>query len=54
MFLPISGNCSYDEYKTLREENIKYYNDKMILCPKSIDVDKLNKKILTTLPGEQR
>ena len=50
--LPVSGSCSPDEYRTLREENIKYYSDKVILCPKNVDVDKLNEDILKTLPGE--
>jgi len=50
--LPVSGSCSSDEYRTLREENIKYYSDKAILCPKNVDVDKLNEEILKTLPGE--
>ena len=51
--LPPSGSCSSaDEYKHILQENIKYYSDKAILCPKNIDVDKLNDEILQTLPGE--
>ena len=50
--LPASGSCTPDEYRSLLAENIKYYSDKAILCPKNVDVDKLNEEILKTLPGE--
>ena len=41
-------------YDKIRDENIKYYGDKAILCPKNIDVSKMNEDILQTLPGEGR
>ena len=50
--LPISGSRSQDEYKELQRQNIKYYSDKAILCPKNVDVDRLNEEILQTLPEE--
>ena len=50
--LPSSGTCSSDEYNYILEENIKYYSDKAILCPKNVDVDRLNDEMLKTLSGE--
>ena len=50
--LPISGSRPHDEYEDLKKQNIKYYSDKAILCPKNVDVDRLNEEILQTLPGE--
>ena len=51
--LPVSGSCSSaDEYNHILQENIKYYSDKVIMCPKNVDVDNLNDEILKTLPGE--
>ena len=48
--LPISGSCSPAKYKRILQKNIKYYSDKAILCPKNVDVDKLNEDILQMLP----
>ena len=50
--LPESGSCSPERYREIRDENIKYYGDKAILCPKNVDVDNLNEEIMKTLPGE--
>ena len=50
--LPVSGSCTCDEYERLLEENVKYYSDKAILCPKNMDVDKLNEDMMENIPGE--
>ena len=49
---PVPDSCSNGDYERRRDENIKYYSDKAILCPKNVDVDKLNEEMLKTLPGE--
>ena len=50
--LPVVGRCPRNQYKRILKENIEYYKDKAILCPKNEDVDKLNETIMKTLPGE--
>ena len=50
--LPISGSRPHDEYEDLKKQNIEYYSDKAILCPKNVDVDRLNEDMLKTSPGE--
>ena len=50
--LPEEHSCSSQVYKSILDENIKYYSDKAILCPKNVDVDQFNENILQTLPGK--
>ena len=50
--LPVGGSCSSEEYERILDENINYYGDKAILCPKNFEVDKLNEEMISTLPGE--
>ena len=50
--LPEKHSCSDQLYDSILHENIKYYGDKAILCPKNIDVDQFNENILQTLPGK--
>ena len=47
--LPSLGDCSSAEYHERLEENITYYSDKAILCPKNVDVDKYNDEIMKKL-----
>ena len=50
--LPEENSCTSEVYKSILDENIKYYGDKAILCPKNVDVDQFNENILQTLPGK--
>jgi len=50
--LPEENSCPSEVYKSILDENIKYYGDKAILCPKNVDVDQFNENILQTLPGK--
>ena len=43
-----------EEYNRILKENIMYYKDKTILCPKNVDVDRFNEEMLKTLPGEEK
>ena len=45
------NTCSSDEYIRSLNENIDYYSDKAILCPKNVDVDKMNEEMMKLLPG---
>ena len=44
---------SKSEYERSLIENSEYYKDKAILCPKNVDVDKLNAEMMKSLPGEE-
>ena len=49
-----TGNVfSKSEYERSLIENSEYYKDKVILCPKNVDVDKLNDEMMKSLPGEE-
>ena len=47
--LPDKTTCSADEYIRSLNENIDYYSDKAILCPKNVDVDKMNEEMMKLL-----
>ena len=49
--VPAGGTCSSERYNSILNKNIEYYRDKAILCPKNVDVDKLNEQMMKTLPG---
>ena len=51
--LPDKNTCSTDEYIRSLNENIDYdyYSNKVILCPKNVDVDKMNEEMMKLLPG---
>ena len=39
---PLTSETTGAEYSSLLQQNIQYYSDKAIMCPKNIDVDKFN------------
>ena len=43
--LPEENSCASEVYKSILDENIKYYGDKAILCSKNVDVDQFNENI---------
>ena len=52
--VPVGGSCSSERYNSILNENINYYRDKAVLCPKNVDVDKLNEEMMKTLPGTEQ
>jgi hypothetical protein len=52
--VPVGGSCSSDRYNSVLNMNINYYRDKAVLCPKNVDVDKLNEDMMKTLPGTEQ
>ena len=50
----VEYNRKMEEYNQVLKTNTDYYKDKAILCPKNVDVDRLNEEMLKTLPGEEK
>ena len=52
--VPVGGSCSSERYNSILKNNINYYRDKAVLCPKNADVDKLNEELMKRLPGREQ